>query len=58
MRRIAFASALACLFAAIVAPTPMAQDRQAIARCAAMKGDLDRLSCFDDLARKSGLSGP
>jgi type VI secretion system protein VasI len=58
MQRIAIAAAVACLLAIFVAPTAVAQDRQAIARCAAIKGDLDRLTCFDDLAKKAGLAGP
>jgi len=29
-----------------------------IAKCAVEAGDLDRLSCYDDLAKKRGLAGP
>src|SRR5689334_19643185 len=55
MQRITLAAVLA---ACLLASTATAQDRQAIARCAAIKGDLDRLTCFDDLAKKPGLAGP
>jgi type VI secretion system protein VasI len=48
-------TALAVLLAASPAK---ARDRQAIARCAAIKGDLDRLTCFDGLAKQAGLAGP
>lgn len=33
-------------------------DRFEYATCAAMKGDLDRLECFDDLAREYKVDGP
>jgi type VI secretion system protein VasI len=60
MQKIALAAVAVCLLAVILAPamSARAQDRQAIAQCAAMKGDLDRLTCFDDLAKKAGLAGP
>jgi len=29
-----------------------------IAKCAVKSGDLDRLSCYDNLAKREGLAGP
>jgi type VI secretion system protein VasI len=51
---------LTALCAAMVAVvvTTNAQDSRAVARCTAIDGDPARLSCFDDLARKLGLSRP
>lgn len=45
------------LFALMASPV-MAIEDQALAKCAVMEGDLDRLSCFDDLVRDAGLDAP
>ena len=36
----------------------VAIEDSAVATCAVIEGDLDRLSCFDDLARDADLDGP
>jgi type VI secretion system protein VasI len=45
------------IFALMALPAVAVED-QALAKCAVMEGDLDRLSCFDDLARDAGLDAP
>lgn len=42
----------------IIPSLALGQTDKDIATCAAMQGDLDRLSCFDDFAKSSGLDAP
>ena len=35
-----------------------AVDEKSIAKCSSIKGDLERLECFDDLSLRNGLNGP
>ncbi len=39
----------------VMAQANVAKD---VAKCALKEGDLDRLSCYDAMAEKHGLSGP
>lgn len=54
-----FSSALLVVAAGAASPIMAQSDlEQEIAKCAAMVGDLDRLSCYDAIARSRGLAGP
>jgi type VI secretion system protein VasI len=47
--------------AAILVPVyalAQAVDNKELAKCAALKGDLERLQCFDDAAKKAGAAPP
>ena len=46
---------LAFLFFSVAAQASIEKE---IAKCAVKSGDLDRLSCYDNLAKREGLSGP
>ncbi len=54
------AAALIGLSVAGVRATDAAESNMAkdIARCAQVGGDLDRLTCYDDVAKGAGLTGP
>lgn len=46
---------LAFLFFSVTAQASIEKE---LAKCAVKSGDLDRLSCYDDLAKSRGLAGP
>lgn len=43
---------------AVLTVSAAAIEDEAVAKCAVIEGDLDRLGCFDDLARDNNLDGP
>jgi type VI secretion system protein VasI len=50
--------AIGILAALLIATPASSVEDQDLAKCAVMAGDLDRLSCFDDLVRNAGLDAP
>jgi type VI secretion system protein VasI len=54
----AYRIAIALLFIWSGTGSDAAETGNQIARCAAIRGDLERLECFDEIARSAGLNRP